>query len=338
MGKEAGIMKRNVMREATMEMTVGAFLFLVLLVLSVFTIALSRENIFRKYHRYEVRFAEVIGIQDGDDVLLRGVPIGRITVVEVTPEGVLVKLALTRPLALREDYRVEILTTSMLGGKSLNVYEGSAAAGPLPPGTPITGTPPADLIDTATRVVQDVKISLEKEKILENLGATLENLRQVTDSLSRGEGTIGKLLVDETVYNDLQVTVANLKTATEPLAKGEGTLGRLLTDDGAVYEDIRAITANLKETTERLNSGEGMIGKLLSEDETVYNDLQASVASIRTITAKIESGEGTVGRLIMDPGLYDDASLLVSELRATLDDFRESSPVTTFTTVLFGAF
>lgn len=331
-------MKRNAMREATMEMTVGAFLFLALVVLAVFTIVLSQKNIFRTYYPLEVRFAEVIGVQEGDDVLLRGVKIGRISGIEVVPDGVLVQLSLTRPLALREDYRVEIRTTSMLGGKSLNVYEGSPDAPARAEGAPLVGTTPGDLIDSATRVVQDVRSSLEKEKILENLGATLENLRQVTESLSRGEGTIGKLLVDETVYNDLQVTVANLKAATEPLAKGEGTLGRLLADDGAVYEDIRAITGNLKETTERLNSGEGMIGKLLSKDETLYNDLQASVASIRTITAKLESGEGTLGRLVMDPGLYDNVNLLVNEFRATLDDFRESSPVTTFTTVLFGAF
>lgn len=331
-------MKRKTMQEATMETAVGAFLFLALLILVFFTIILSRENIFRTYHRYEVRFAEVLGIQEGDDVLLRGVPIGRIAEVSVESEGVHVFLSLTRPLSLRSDYRIEIVTTSMLGGKSLIVNEGSATAEPLAPGTPIVGIPPANLLDEAAQVVQDVKTALEEEKILENLGATLTNLREVTDSLAKGEGTIGKLLVDDTVYSDLQGTVANLKTATEPLAKGEGTLGRLLADDGAVYEDIQAITKNLRETTDRLNAGEGTLGKLLSKDNTFYNDLESSAASIRVITAKLESGEGTLGRLIMDPRLYDDANLLVNELRATLDDFRESSPVTTFTTVLFGAF
>jgi phospholipid/cholesterol/gamma-HCH transport system substrate-binding protein len=331
-------MKRNTMNEVSMEMIVGAFLFMVLLALAFFTIVLSRENIFRTYHRYEIEFSEVQGIQEGDDVLLHGVPVGRIRTIEIVPSGVHVEASLTQALALREDYRIEILTTSILGGRSLNVYEGSEAAAPLAPGARIVGIPPADLIDQATRIVQTIKETMEKEKILENLGATLENLRKVTDSLSRGEGTLGKLLVDPTLYDDLQVTVANLKTASDHLAKGEGSLGRLLTDNGAVYEDVQAITKNLKETTERLNSGEGALGKLLSKDETLYADLEASIASFRTIAEKVEAGEGTLGRLVMDPGLYDDAVLLVDELRATLDDFRESSPVTTFTTVLFGAF
>jgi len=42
--------------------------------------------------------------------------------------------------------------------------------------------------------------------------------------------------------------------------------------------------------------------------------------------------------LIEDDGLYEDAEKLVGEVRAAVDDIRETSPVVTFTSILFGAF
>ncbi len=83
---------------------------------------------------------------------------------------------------------------------------------------------------------------------------------------------------------------------------------------------------------------EGKNGKLLSTDEKLYQDLSASVANIRSITDKVGSGEGTLGRLVNDDEIYTEAQKLLAELRAAIDDMRETSPVTTFSTVLFGAF
>lgn len=331
-------MKRNQVNMVSMEVAVGAFLFMILLALSVFTILLSQENIFQRYYRYEIQFPEVLGIRDGDNVLLHGVSVGKIRKVEVSPPGVQVEISLSRELVLHTDYRFEILTTSVLGGRSLNVDEGSAGLALVSKDTPLVGRAPVDLIDQATRTVEIIKTALEKDRILENLGESMKNVRQVSDSLSRGEGTLGKLLVDNAVYEDLKAITANLKGVSEQLSKGQSSLGRLLSDEGTIYEDVQTITKNLKETTDRLNSGEGTLGKLLSKDDTLYNDLQKSVASIRGIVQTVEAGEGTLGRLVKDPALYDNTVLLVDELRVTLDDFRETSPITTFATVLFGAF
>ena len=51
----------------------------------------------------------------------------------------------------------------------------------------------------------------------------------------------------------------------------------------------------------------------------------------------MEKGEGTLGKLLADATVYDDLSQLLKETRATIDDFRENSPIVTFTSVFFGA-
>ncbi len=56
-------MKRSRMQQMSMEVTVGAFMFMVLLALGVFTIILSRENIFTRKYYVEVVFDDVMGLR-----------------------------------------------------------------------------------------------------------------------------------------------------------------------------------------------------------------------------------------------------------------------------------
>jgi len=76
---------------------------------------------------------------------------------------------------------------------------------------------------------------------------------------------------------------------------------------------------------------------LLSKDDQVYRDLAATMKSLRSASEKIDTGEGVIGRLVSDEALGTKVEQLIDELRATVDDIREASPVATFTSIFFGA-
>jgi phospholipid/cholesterol/gamma-HCH transport system substrate-binding protein len=297
-------------KDLSIEVLVGFFMFIILIALGVFTIILSRQNFLQKKYPVAVRFEEVSGLRDGDNVLLRGMKVGVVKETVLKDNQVVVRADLDTPVQFREGYKVEVVASSMLGGKQLKIEEGPVGAQPIPEGTVINGTTPTD--------------------ILEELGAAVASVREITDQISSGKGTVGKLIYDDAVYD-------NLRDVTDKLAKGEGTLGKLINDE-AVYTDLQSTMSNLKEISERLANGEGTLGKLLSEDDKLYQDLSASMASLRTITDKVGSGEGTLGKLVNDDEVYNEARKLLGELRAAIDDMRETSPVTTFSTIFFGAF
>ena len=98
------------------------------------------------------------------------------------------------------------------------------------------------------------------------------------------------------------------------------------------------MAANLKDISDRLNKGEGTLGKLLAKDDQLYKDISTTASSLKDITGKIERGEGLLGKLINDETLYNDVKSAVNEFRTTVDDYRETSPVVSFTTLLMGAF
>jgi phospholipid/cholesterol/gamma-HCH transport system substrate-binding protein len=304
-------------KDLSIEVLVGFFMFIILIALGVFTIVLSRQNFLQKKYPLAVRFDQVSGLRDGDNVFLRGMKVGVVKETALDNGHVVVRADLDVPVQFREGYKVQVADSSMLGGKQLSIDEGPLGAPALPEGTPIVGAKPID--------------------ILEEVGAAVAGIRQMTDKISAGEGTLGKLIHDEAVYNNLQEMMINLRDVSEKLAQGEGTLGKLLNDE-TLYADLQSTMTNLKDISGRLANGEGTLGKLLSKDEQLYQDLSSSMANLREITGKIGSGDGTLGKLINDDEMYVEAQKLLAELRAAIDDMRETSPVTTFSTVFFGAF
>jgi phospholipid/cholesterol/gamma-HCH transport system substrate-binding protein len=68
----------------------------------------------------------------------------------------------------------------------------------------------------------------------------LGGAREIIASVQAGEGTLGKLLVDDTIASDLEVTMANMREFSDKLNSGQGTLGKLVTDD-ELYNDLRSM-------------------------------------------------------------------------------------------------
>ena len=165
----------------------------------------------------------------------------------------------------------------------------------------------------------------------------LAQVRKIATKLGEGEGTLGKLINDDAVYGDVQQIAANLRQISDAVAKGEGTLGKLVADE-QLYDEVQAVASNLRQATDSVANGEGVLGRLLDADDPMAGDLSATLASFRSISESIAKGEGTIGKLVTDEELYVEFKALVNEGRAAVDDIRETSPITTFTSIFFGAF
>lgn len=304
-------------REISIEILVGLFMFTVLIALGVFTIVLSRENFLKNYHDYEFVFSEISGLREGDNVYLRGMNIGRVKQTELEDNQVHVYVRLTHELHLRYGYKIEVVNASMLGGKYLKIYEGPEGAQELGENVTKLGSPPVDVI--------------------EELSMAVNGIQDMINSVNQGEGTLGKLLNDDTIYNNFMSVSENLKTMGDRLERGEGSVGKFFKDD-QVYEDVRKITGNLREISDHVVAGEGTLGKMINGDSEAYDDFGATMKSIRSIAEQINSGEGTLGKLVRNDDLYDEATKLVEDMRAAIDDLREASPITSFSSVVFGAF
>lgn len=325
-------------KQILIETLVGLFSFAVLAALFMLTVVLSRDAFLRKAHPVEILFQDVMGLRVGDSVNSRGVVVGKVQGMELRPDGVLVRAELTQDVPLRSDYKVEVLSSSVLGGRYLNLDPGTPDAAVLDEiPDRLTGAPTTDLIDSATRLVQDIRTALN-DGIIDDFKATMSNIRNISDDIATGDGTLAKLIHDGQLHDDIAATVADLRGIGDRLAAGEGTLGKLLSSDDQLYTDLSAAIADLRTIGDRLAAGEGTLGKLLSSDDQMYQDLSATISSLRGVGERLEAGEGTLGKIITDEELYLELRAILREGRAAIDDLRETSPITTFSSVFFGIF
>ena len=329
-------------RELTMEVVVGAFVVMILLGLGYFTIILSKETWFSEKTEMNVSFGNVMGLRDGDSVVVRGMPIGKVKELELAEiegcTGVCVTLMLDKPVKIHEGYEIKIISTSILGGRQLQIHEGPAEA-PVVDLDLYVGKDPYDIMEDAADIVNAARSEIIRGEVFKKIRNTADQVNDMVTRVNSGKGVLGKILSErDSLYSDLEASAASLKNMMARVEHGGGTVGKFLAEDATLYDDLAATVASLKAIAAKIEKGEGSVGKLLAEDSTLYDDLAATASSLKAVTAKIEKGEGVVGRLVSDGTLYDEMEATIGEVRAAVDDFRETAPVTTFSSIFFGAF
>jgi len=336
------------------EIIVGAFMVMVLLALVVFTALTAGIDFATGRGRKTLTFAfsDVAGLRAQDSVIMRGMPVGKVRRLTLNGDGVLVEALVDDRVTLREDYTATVRITSILGGNHLALDEGIGRVidtsethyAPLP------GTTPRNLMVEVEAAVGDLRQfvgnlngfvgnldAAQINGIIADIGSTTRNLDTITTRLRDGEGTIGKLLSsDDTLYKELGGILVNVREFTTRLNESDGSVARLLFDNGELYDSLASTLRNLDTISTRLRDGEGTLGKFLSDDDTIYNDIAVVTAGLRQFVTNLGEGGGTLGKLISDPSLYNNAEGLILDARSALDNFRETTPLTTFGGLLMG--
>lgn len=78
----------------------------------------------------------------------------------------------------------------------------------------------------------------------------MSDTKGIIADVKTGKGALGALIYDPATADNLKVTVANIRGVSDKIAKGEGSLGKLLADD-TLYRDAQA---TLKKADRALDS------------------------------------------------------------------------------------
>src|SRR5439155_3489858 len=98
-----------------------------------------------------------------------------------------------------------------------------------------------------------------------------------------------------------------------------------------------SIARNVASITGRIDRGEGSFGALLTKSD-VYDNLRETSENAAVITTAIRNGQGSIGHLVMDDEVYQQIKTALLIVQRALEEYREAAPITTFTSVFFGAF
>jgi phospholipid/cholesterol/gamma-HCH transport system substrate-binding protein len=336
-------------RWARLKVGIVAIAGMAILAILIFLIT-GNTNFFESKVMVYSYMADAAALGKGADVNLNGIPVGKVSNIALSgskdPQR-LVRIDMQLPQHILKDIPVDsiaqISAANVLGTKYINIKSGKSDK---------TVQAGQEIPSENTQEIQD--LVQQGFGVLNSLQATVEHVNKLIDQVESGQGTIGKLLVDETLYNHVLEITDQVKQLTEALSSDKGTLGKLIYDR-EVYDDVRkimgrvdgliddiqqgkgtigkllkdpAVADELQSTLKDvhkivtgLNEGQGTAGKLLKSDE-LHNQLLQSIAKIDNILDKVNSGQGTIGQLLVNPQLYDNLNGATRELHGLMQDFR----------------
>jgi len=128
-----------------------------------------------------------------------------------------------------------------------------------------------------------VLVSPEGTASAKRFVAAMDRISAMVEHPEGEQGLLPGLLFDpkyRAILDDLKTVAHNLREVSDRVAGGRGTLGSLVADSGDQSElqltlhDLRAAVGNLRAISEKINTGEGTVGALIV-DPTIYERLVA---------------------------------------------------------------
>ena len=324
-------MKRN--NNAFGQVLVGIFMVTILLLLGYFTIVISGVDIVygRKLAKLTVTFEQVGGLKDHDNVMYRGTKVGTVERVAVTPSNLVVTAHINADVVLRTGYRIMVCNLSMLGGNYLMLDEGEGEPQDLEK-TVFAGEKPSDWMADMARITNNLRKLTERneiDQIITNLEAASASVREITGRIERGEGLVGKIVTgNDRLYEDIRTTAANARDISEQLNRK-----KLYDDLEAAIVDFRKVCANFEKSSRDVD----LKGPLAKADKLMEN-FNAMAENLNTVAERLRHGEGTLGRLTADDGMYREVEGLIKDVRQVIDNYRDTTPISTFSSLAIGAF
>ncbi|NOX97489.1 MAG: MCE family protein [Nitrospirae bacterium] len=217
----------------TVEKKVGIFFLVAVLIMVILLESVQNKPLFRKEYSLRTYFHSVRGLERGDSVRLAGLKVGEIKNITIAGDKVEVLMAINKGVPVRADSRAAIKMVGLLGGRYLGLSLGSPSSPLLEPDSVVSSLTSPDMdellvkVNTIVSEVQKFTGVLDDNKdnirtILSSLSASspqlkesLERLGKITEKIEKGEGTLGKLINDDTLYLETKKTVQEIGRAAE---------------------------------------------------------------------------------------------------------------------------
>lgn len=314
---------------------VGVVLIIALVILVYFSYRLGEVfDLWTPSYEIVALFPSVTGLSAEAAVAVAGKRMGRVKEIELIPpersiggNHILVRLDLSRQAReqIRADSRARLRLQGLLGDRFVDIVPGTPDAPILQPGDTIPVVAPFQLEEDVLEPLAQV---LDESRFL------VDNLNQVSRSLVHGEGTLGRLLVDEALYAEMTYATSELNHILRQINESDGTFSRLIRDP-ALYDQLTGVLARVDSVGDAMLHGDGTMSRLLTDD-SLHNDVESLIASTDTavtqlsaLIQRVTEGDGTLHRLLDDPRLYDellkaiiDAQHLIMDIRRDPNKYR----------------
>ena len=218
------------------------------------------------------RFNDAAGLAERSPVTYRGILVGSVRSIEVTPEAVVAELEINQAdLRLPLPVTATVGSASLLGGSARVALVSSGT--PLPPDAPLPQAPGCQptrqlcsggtvvgqevpSLSTVTATMQELLAQVQDEQVIPNVAASLEQIEVTTKEFE----ALTVQLQDELAK--AAPVIRNLETATAHLNNIVASL-----DNPQTLSELKQTAANAAQLTATIDAVGGDVAQLTSDPE-----------------------------------------------------------------------
>lgn len=168
----------------------------------------QKQRLFSNTFTVSGVFKNVNGLQVGNNVRFTGINVGTvddITILNDTSVQVTMIIDESTHRFIKKDARAIIGSEGLMGNKTVNITHGASSQKPIEDNGMILTDQPVSTDD----ILAKLKTTTDNAALISG------DLAVISESISKGKGTIGKLFMDTVMANSLNQTIVNLKHGTK---------------------------------------------------------------------------------------------------------------------------
>lgn len=195
------------MRRLDFEFKVGMFVAIGIAIFISMIFSIGSFRSFEQRYSLKMRFNFANGVQVAAPVRLAGVRVGEVSDIDIVLDKenqktvVDLTIVLNKKAKVEKDAEVFINTLGLIGEKYIEIIPGTAGNETLKPGQTLIGKDSVP-VEKVTEKAYEMMVDLKK---------LMESANIVMDKVKTGQGTVGKLFMDDGLYKELEAFIKDLK-------------------------------------------------------------------------------------------------------------------------------
>jgi phospholipid/cholesterol/gamma-HCH transport system substrate-binding protein len=321
------------MNDSRFQWKVGFFVLFGLALSALLVLNFSKGITFGKpTYRLDLTMPNVAGLKPAADVMMAGVPIGKVMATTLDLDGrsvdITVRILAKYQIHTNAVFRIDSL--GILGDQYVEVTPAEEGAVPssavpfLKDGDKIAGEPPfnmqeavrsvSGLLDQARKAMKDVDQAITNinrtilgEASLAKIGGAISNFEAITTSATGSAAEVRGML--DADGPPLRTAITNFVNFSDKLNAVTAQLGETIsTNSGEVtvaVKNLREASEAIKQITDGLQAGHGVAGSLL-KDEKMKTELESLVTNANAMTEQfslfgLHLNERGIFRMLLKP-------------------------------------
>ena len=314
------------MNDSRFEWKVGLFVFVGLALSALLILNFSRGlTLFKSTYKVHIIMLTVAGLKPAADVMMAGVPIGKVvsTILSTNGRSVDITVEILAKQAIQTNASFHIDALGFLGDQYIEVTPAASSQVEvfLTNGATVVGDAPfnmqeavrsiSGLVDQGQKTMADldkavnnVNNTILDAATLTNFVTTMNNFQTVTaDAASMAKQVRGMLDSNvppvHTAITNFAVLAGKLDGMADQLQRTIATVSASTNDVVEAVKHINAVSANLQQLTDDLKAGQGLAGDLLKNEK-----MKADFATLLAHVNEMAEQYARFGRSLNENGVW----------------------------------